>query len=316
MAALLPRSERDRGVTRVLAVVLLLNLLVAGAKLAVGLSVGAIALLADAVHSLLDASSNVVGLVGMALASRGPDAGHPYGHRRFETIAATVIGLLIAGGLYEILHRVYDALVGQHDPPNVTPASVGVVLATIVVNLGISWYERRRGKQLRSALLKADAGHTMSDALAAGVVLASFAGAAAGYAWADLLAAGVVCVFIGRVAWRVIVGNLGALADRAQLDPMDIHRVAMGVGGVQGAHRIRSRGTEDHVHVDLHIHLDPAMRLDAAHAKTHEVADALHQEFSQVADVVIHTEPADGREQDETAISPPETPGADADDSA
>ena len=90
-------TDRDRAVRRVLWVVLGLNLLVAGGKLAVGTAVGALSLVADGIHSLLDASSNVVGLVGIAAAGKPPDAEHPYGHRRFETIASVVIGASASG---------------------------------------------------------------------------------------------------------------------------------------------------------------------------------------------------------------------------
>ena len=289
---------------RVLWLVLFLNLAVAGGKLVVGGLVGALSLVADGVHSLLDASSNVVGLVGAAAAAKPPDSHHPYGHRRFETIASLVIGLLIAGGLVEIARRVWDGIVGEHQPPEVTPLSIGFVALTIVVNLGISRYEKRRGAELRSPLLTADAGHTFSDALAAGAVLASFVAVMLGVVWADLLAAGIVCLFIGHTAWKILASNLGVLADHVAIDPMAVREVVCGIEGVYGCHRIRSRGHQDHVHVDLHIHLDPLMPLNRAHAKTHEVMRAIREAFPEVKDVVIHTEPADGRELDTSKIAP------------
>ncbi|MFW6067457.1 MAG: cation diffusion facilitator family transporter [Myxococcota bacterium] len=290
-------DDRDRAVRRVLWVVLGLNLVVASTKLAVGWSVGALSLLADGLHSLLDASANVVGLVGIAMASRPPDRGHPYGHRRFETMAAVIIGMLIAGGVVELVHRIADGLAGDRPPPEVTWLAVGAVVLTIGVNLLVSRYEARRGRELRSGVLEADSQHTLSDALAAGAVLAGFAAVAMGLPWADLVAAGVVALFIARTAWRILKTNLADLADEAQLDPVEVHRVAVGVPGVRGAHHIRSRGQRNHVHLDLHIHLDPTLPLDRAHAKTHEVIRALRDAFPAVADVVIHTEPADGREE-------------------
>lgn len=301
--------ERDRAVKRVLWGVLGLNLLVAGGKLAVGTITGALSLVADGIHSLLDASSNVVGLVGISLAGKPPDAGHPYGHRRFETIASVAIGLLIAAGLVEILRRVWDGLTGDYAPPEVGWLAIAFVAATIVINLGISRYERKRGKELRSSILEADAGHTMSDALAATAVLASFIAVALGVGWADLVAALVVAVFIGRTAWTILATNLGVLADHAVLDPRAVHEVACRVEGVHGCHRIRSRGHHDHVHLDLHIHLDPELPLIDAHSKTHEVMEALRAAFPEVKDVVIHTEPADGRELDAAKIAPGDEPG-------
>ena len=285
-------------------VVLGLNLLVAAGKLAVGAVIGAVSLVADGVHSLLDASSNVVGLVGAKAGAKPPDAGHPYGHRRFETIASVVIGLLIAAGLLEILRRVWDGLAGEHAPPDVGIVSIAFVAMTIVVNLFISRYERKQGKELRSPILVADAGHTFSDALAAGAVLASFIAVMAGVGWADLAAAVVVCIFIARTAWVILRANVSVLVDHAVLDPDEVHRLVCSIDGVYGCHKVRSRGHQDHVHVDLHIHLDPMLPLLEAHAKTHQVMEAIRERFPEVKDVVIHTEPADGRELDRSKIAP------------
>jgi cation diffusion facilitator family transporter len=298
------RLERDRAVSRVLWVVLGLNVVVAVIKLAMGWATGALSLLADGVHALLDASSNVVGLVGIAVASRPADAGHPYGHRRFETLAAVSIGLLILSGMAGVVRGIWEGLTGQRPPPRVDLVAVSLVFVTIVANLAISRYESRRGAELKSALLAADAGHTLSDTFGATAVLASFGGVALGLGWADMAAALVVCVLIGRTAWSVLGTNLGVLADRARLDPHRVREVAMKVGEVRGAHKIRSRGSADHVHVDLHIHVDPRMTVERAHEVTHEVARAVRAAFPEVADVMIHTEPADGREQDVASVGP------------
>jgi cation diffusion facilitator family transporter len=284
-------AERDRGVRRVLAGVLLLNLTVAATKFVVGFSVGAVALLADAVHSLLDSASNVVGLIGATMASRPPDRDHPYGHRRFETIASVAIGLLIAVGVGKLAVEAIDRLVFPAAASTPTWGAAAVVLGTVVVNLMISRYERRRGEALGSAILVADAGHTMSDALAASVVLASFAGTALGLSWADAAASLVVCAFIARTAWNVLSPNLGALADRAQLDRDDVRRVAEGVKGVLEVDAIRSRGSTGDVYVDLTVRMAPEISLDVAHDTAHEVITAIRQHFPQVRDVVVHVEP-------------------------
>ena len=301
-------QERVRQIARVLWVVLVLNLAVAATKLVFGLRSGALSLFADGIHALLDASSNVIGLVGIFVAARPPDAGHPYGHRRFETIAALLIGVFIAGGMLEIGLGLFSAVQGRRAAPDITWLTAALVAVTIVANIFISRYESRRGRDLRSAVLTADAGHTMSDALGAISVLLSFAFIAVGFAWADMIAAVIVMVLIARTAYGVLRTNLGVLTDRAQLDPHEVRRIALGVEGVRGAHKIRSRGPADYVQVDLHIHVDPRMHVERAHRLTHAVADAIRDAFPDVADVIIHTEPADGREYDLQSIAPPEKP--------
>jgi cation diffusion facilitator family transporter len=128
-------------------------------------------------------------------------------------------------------------------------------------------------------------------------VLVSFGAVALGFRQADMVAALLVAVLIGRTAFKILRANLGVLADHVQLDPSEVRRVAMQVPNVRGAHKVRSRGSVDHVHVDLHIHVDPAMSVERAHQVTHEVAAAVRAAFPEVADVIIHTEPADGRER-------------------
>jgi len=280
-------------VARVLWVVLGLNLAVTGVKAAVGLTTGSLALLADSIHSLLDASSNVVGLIGIAIAGRPPDESHPYGHRRVEALAALVIGLLIAAGLLEIIRNLVRGILGEAPAPEVGAVSTLFVALTVVVNLGISRLEARQGRLLGSTLLTADANHTMSDAAGSLVVLASFVGVWVGVPWADLVATAIVALIVGRAALGVLATNLRILSDHAQLDPREVHDVAVGVRGVQAVHHIRSRGMPDHVELDLRVHLDPGMSLRDAHERCHEVAGALCRAFPEVADVVIHPEPAD-----------------------
>jgi cation diffusion facilitator family transporter len=282
---------RDRAVLRVLVIVLLVNLAGAVAKLVVGAIAGSLALLADGGHGLLDASSNVVGIIGLWIAAKPPDAGHPYGHRRFESIAAAIIGLLIVGGLLTIADAVISAVLEGRPGPRFVGAATAVTATTVVVNLAISRYERRRGRELKSTVLVADASHTLSDALGASVVLCSFAGQALGLRWADLAATAIVCGIIAHTAWSVLSTNLSTLADAVRIDPAEIERVVRSVPGVRGTHQIRSRGYGDQIHLDLHIQLDPKITLEAAHDKTHEVIAAIRRAHPNVVDVLIHTEP-------------------------
>jgi cation diffusion facilitator family transporter len=285
-------DERRRAIHRVLWAVLGMNLVSAAAKLLTAQRAGSLALLADGIHALLDASSNVVGLVGTWLASRPADAGHPYGHQRFEAIAASVIALFIVGGLYAILDQVVAAIGAGRTSPPPTLFTAAVVAATTVFGFAVSRYERRRGRALGSAVLVADAAHTLSDALGSIVVLSSFAAAALGLVWADLVAAVIVAALIGRTAWSLLAANVQVLADAVRLDPAEVERIAVAVPGVRSVHKIRSRGQRDHVHVDLHVQLDPTMSLEDAHAKGHEVAAAIRRHFPEVKDVLVHTEPS------------------------
>lgn len=288
-------NARDRAVMRVLLGVLAVNLVVAGGKAVVGYAIGSIALLADAVHSVLDASSNVVGLVGMTIASRPPDRGHPYGHRRFETLATLIIGILIALGFVGVLRGAVDAFAGDPSMPALSIAAVIVVAATLLVNLGISRYEAKRGRELGSALLAADSSHTLSDALATAVVLLSFAATQLGIVWADAIAALIVSAFIGRTAWKIVSSSLAVLVDSAPIEPETIRALALSVDGVCSVDRIRARGGEDFVYVDLVLHIEPGLEFAQAHAVADRVGLAIQSGLPHVKDVVVHFEPAEER---------------------
>ncbi len=151
-------TPRDQ-VRRVLLVTLILNVAVAAGKILVGTLSGAISITADGIHSLIDGSSNVLALAANRIAGKPPDEDHPYGHRRYETIAALGIGLLLLFTAYEIITSALERL-QTGETPELTPLTFAVMIATLTVNLFVSRYERREGERLRSELLIADSANT------------------------------------------------------------------------------------------------------------------------------------------------------------
>lgn len=280
----------QRRVQRVLWIVLGANLAVAAVKLFVGLRAGALSALADAFHSGLDASANVIGLVGIALASRPPDHNHPYGHRKYEAIAALTLGVFLLMASVEVLRGVIERLlIGGR--PEVSGPLLLLVLLTLPMNLVISRYEAHQGEQLGSSILMADALHTRTDVFVTLSVLASLAAAHLGIPWLDpLVAVGVVGV-IGAAGWRILRSTARVLTDSAAVDPREVERVALSVPGVRSVHQVRSRGTPDATYVDLHLQVDPAMSTAQAHAIATEVEERLKGELPGVVDAVVHIEP-------------------------
>ncbi|MGE3273800.1 MAG: cation diffusion facilitator family transporter [Vicinamibacterales bacterium] len=281
---------RYREVTRVLTRVLFLNLAVAAAKIVLGYATGAVSILSDGFHSLTDTASNIVGLVGVRVASRPPDENHPYGHRKFETMAAIGILVFLLLVLVEVLRAAVERL-SSGEQPSVTAISFGVMIATLAVNVGVVRYERREGRRLGSEVLTADARHTTSDVLTSSAVIVALAGVRLGYPLFDPLAALVIAGFIGRACWEIFEDSARVLADEAVLPEEAIRETVMAVPDVVGCHQIRSRGSADHIFVDLHIWLDPAMPLHDAHERSHVVKDQLMDRFPNIQDAVIHIEP-------------------------
>lgn len=285
------KTGHARSVERVLWIVFVLNLAVAAAKFFYGLASGSASMQADGIHSVFDSLGNIIGLLGVAVASRPADAGHPYGHSKFETYGSVAIGVLLVIAAVEVGTNAAGKLAGQSYTAEVTPASFAVMVATLAVNLGVTLYERRRGRELRSAILAADAAHTLSDAFVSVGVIVGLGFVAAGFPAADPVMALIVTAFILMSAISVFRAALRTLSDHACIPPEDIERVARELPGIVEVHCVRTRGTEAEVYCDLHALVDPEMTVRAAH----ELADALEREVVKrhpnVKEVLVHIEP-------------------------
>jgi len=268
--------ERLGQVRRVLILTLLLNLLVSAAKIAAGYWFRSLGMVADGFHSLFDASSNVMGLAGVKMASKPPDEAHPYGHKKYESFAAMGVGGFLFLICFEILSGAYKRL---------------VIVLTICVNIFVSWYEARKGRELGSDFLIADSGHTKSDIFASFAVLAGLAAVKAGYPAADPVAAVVIAALIGRVGFKIVKSASGILVDAARIRAEDIVRICMGVPGVLRCHHVRSRGREDEIFMDLRVHVAPGLPIEEAHKIAHRVEEVIKKNIKNVTDVVVHIEP-------------------------
>jgi cation diffusion facilitator family transporter len=282
--------DRYSSVTRVLLLVFFFNLLVAVAKIALGLVTGAVSVLSDGFHSLTDMASNVVALIGVRMAQQPPDAEHPYGHRKFETMASVGIVLFLLLVIVQVLWTAGERLVSG-SAPSITPVSFAIMGSTFLINLAVVIYERREGHRLSSELLVADAHHTRTDLLTSVTVIAALVGVKLGYPLLDPIAALVVAVFIAHASWNIFHETSRILADEIVIAADDICAVVQGVPEVLGCHQIRSRGSADHVFVDLHVWMDPDMRLQDAHHVSHIVKDRIMARYPQVKDAIIHIEP-------------------------
>jgi cation diffusion facilitator family transporter len=281
---------RSGAVSRVLLRVLFLNLAVAAAKLSFGYATGTVSMISDGFHSLTDTASNVLGLAGARVSRKPPDEDHPYGHRKFETLAAAGIFVFLLLVVVEVLRAAIKRVSGG-DAPQVTAWSFGVMLATIAVNLLVVRYERREGRRLNSELLLADAMHTRSDVLTSCAVLVSLAAVYAGFPALDPIGGIVIAGFIAYSGWQIARETSNVLADRVALDEANIRAVVMSVPEVVGCHHIRSRGTADHIFLDLHVWFSGDTTLFEAHRLSHVVKDRLLEALPQIKDAIIHIEP-------------------------
>ena len=231
-----------------------------------------------------------MGLIALRIARKPPDAGHPYGHRKFETLAAAGIFVFLLFVVIEVMQTAFSRF-SSGETPHVTALTFAVMIGTLAVNLLVVRYEAGQGRALKSELLLADAAHTKSDVWTSCAVLASLAAVKFGFPAIDAVGALVIAVFIARTGLHIGMETSGILADKVVLDEQQIRRVVMGVPAVLGCHQIRTRGTYDHTFLDLHVWFAADTTLYEAHRLSHVVKDQLMEAFPQIADAIIHLEP-------------------------
>lgn len=282
--------DRYAAVSRVLGRVLVLNLGVAIAKIVLGYTSGSVGILSDGYHSLTDSASNVVAIFGVRVARRPPDEDHPYGHRKFETMASVGILLFLILVLAQVVGRAWSRL-WSPEAPSVGPLAFVVMGVTLLVNLAVVRYERAAARTLQSEVLSADAHHTMSDVFTSITVIAALAGVRLGFPMLDPIVAFLVAGFIGYACWEISSNTSRILSDAAVIPEAEIRVVVESVPEVLGCHQIRTRGSRDFTFLDLHVWMDGALPLDEAHRLSHVVKDRLMARFPQIKDAVIHIEP-------------------------
>jgi cation diffusion facilitator family transporter len=284
------RQQVGREIRKVLWITLAFNLIVAGAKITAGVLTNTLSVLADGLHSLLDGSGNIVGLIALRFAHKPPDEDHQYGHRKIEVMASMVISLFLFGTAFEIVKSSFHRLRGEgaSAPDWVT---IATVLFTLGVNIFVTRYEARKGRELHSLFLVADAKHTMSDVFASIGVLLAVVLIRAGWGWADPVAAVAIGAVIVVAGFRILASGLDVIADRRVIDPAGIEAVVLTHRGARACRNVRTRGFPDAVFLDMVVRIDADLSLREAHDLCDRIEGALRRKFPALTDIVIHPEP-------------------------
>ena len=285
--------DRSLAVRRVLAGLLVANILVLIAKVSIGVLSGSLAVLGDAVHSSVDAVYNVLGLVVVRVAAREPDEDHPYGHGKFETLGALGIVVFLSVTCFELVRSATGRLIAGGHTVQVTDLGLVLLLATLATNVLVAWYENRRGHELSSELLIADAAHTRTDVFITIGVLIGVLFARQGYGWMDPAVAIAVAIIIVRVAFKILQRVVPVLVDERAIPAPTIRQTAQAVAGVKDAYGIRSRGgnTGGSVrYAEVTIAVDSAANVADAHAIADAVEERLKKDL-ELEEVTVHVEP-------------------------
>jgi cation diffusion facilitator family transporter len=293
LAAAVSRSATVRRVTWIGLVV---NVLLAGVKFAAGLLANSQAVVADAVHSLSDATTDVAILVGVRYWSAPADETHPHGHQRIETAVTLLIAVLLAGVAVALGYRAIATIHEMHrGGPG--PAALFAAAASVVCKEILYRWSAAAGRRVRSPALVANAWHHRSDALSSLPAVLAVAGSMVNPSWAflDHVGAVVVSVIIMQAVFRIGWPALAELMDAGAGEEARrrIEAVALGTAGVERVHAIRTRRVGSAIAVDLHVLVDGGISVREGHAIADAVIDRLLANGPNLADIVVHLEPAD-----------------------
>ena len=291
----------EKTATRVSLVSIAGNVVLSLFKLLAGVLGHSMAMVSDAIHSASDVVSSIIVIVGVNLSAREPDKSHPYGHERFECVAAIVLSVVLAFTGILIGRSALEQIVQGADGGRSIPGALALVAAavSIVCKEAMYWYTRHYARQLDSASLMASAWDHRSDAFSSIGALVGIAGARLGYPILEHIASVVICLFILKAAYDIFMEALDKMLDHSAGEELEkeIADCAAALDNVQHVDLVRSREFGSRVYVDIEISCDGSMTLSESHHVAEQVHEVIEEKFDKVKHIMVHVNP-DGEHND------------------
>jgi len=286
-------NEEEWG-RRIALVSVALGVVLAAAKIWAGLTAHSTAVISDGFESAGDVLSSAIVYGGLLLASKPPDAEHPYGHGRYETLAGLAVGAILLLTGFCIF---WNGLTHLREHEIIESFAMYPLIAAVLLKSGLSYTKFRIGRRIASTSLQADAWHDMTDLLSTGIALIAITLSLLNHSRfgvADRIGATVIGIIIVALSLRVVHSVLGQLLDTMpEPEKMaDIREVASRVPGTLGIEKCFARRTGLRYHVDLHLEVAPEMTVRESHEVAAEVKHRLKDQLHWIADVLVHVEPA------------------------
>ncbi len=288
-------DQRRRAAERVTIIGAVLDTVLGVLKILIGVIANSSALIADGIHSLSDLLTDFMVVAVLRLSHRAPDANHPWGHARFETVGTVALGIVLVavGGAmaYDSISLLFAA---EHPALPTWPALVAAAISI----LGKEWifrYTYKIGKQLQSDLIIANAWHSRTDALSSVVVLLAVAGAMAGVWWLDALAAVLVALLVGKIGWDLVAKSVTELVDTALPEERvaELREQVLSVDGVINVHSFKSRLMGNQSLLEMHLQVAPHLSAAEGHYIGDNVVCRLQNRFDNIGHVIFHIDTYD-----------------------
>ena len=273
--------------------ILIANIFVAIIKISIGMIIKSSSITADGLHSLTDGTSNIIGLIGIKLASKPIDNEHPYGHNKFETLSGLFISVMLfvvgANVIIQAVEKFIDPV-----PISISIDSLIALILTLLINILVSVMEYKKGRELGSSILISDSMHTRSDIyVSIGVLITLFCVKLGLPSTIDAIASLVVSAFILHAGYEIFKDNSSVLVDKATVDTNEIKELVMSFSLVKDTHHIRSRGCPNKLYIDMHVMVEPDLSIEESHSLVHRIESTIKEKVNDSAQVIAHVEPYD-----------------------
>ncbi len=285
----------EKEATKVSVVSIVGNIILSLFKALAGVLANSSAMISDAVHSASDVFSSIIVIIGIKISAQSSDDDHPYGHERFECVAAIVLAVvLVITGLF-IGHDAIENIQNESYVTNHVPGVLALVAAvvSILTKEGMFWYTRHYAKKLDSGALMADAWHHRSDSLSSIGALVGILGARNGFPILDAVASLVICLFILKAAYEIFQDAINKMVDRSCDEETEslLLECALKVTGVEGVDLLRTRIFGSKIYVDIEILVDGTLTINDGHIIAEEVHNEIECDFPKVKHIMVHVHP-------------------------
>jgi len=290
-----PQDVFERIAVKVSLVSIIGNTVLSLFKIIAGILAHSGAMFSDAVHSASDVFSSIIVIIGVKIAAKDSDKGHPYGHERFECVAAIILAIiLLVSGLF-IGHIAIEKINADSVQEIVIPGMLALVAAviSIISKEAMYWYTRIYALRFESDALMADAWHHRSDALSSIGALIGIVGARMGYPMLDTVASLVICIFIIKAAYDIFKDAIGKMVDHSCSEEMekDILQCASEQDGVLGVESIQTRVFGNKIYADIEIEADGEITLSESYAIASRVHDVIEEKFMRIKHITVCIKP-------------------------
>lgn len=274
---------------------IIINVILSVFKLAAGIIANSAALVSDGVHTISDVLSTFVVIIGVKMSCKEADNKHPYGHERFECVAALILSIILFFIGLSIGFTVTKKIIYQEFGDHIIPGTLALLAAivSIITKEVMYWYTKIAADKINSGALKADAWHHRSDALSSIGSMVGIASARLGLSFMDPLAGVIICLMIIISSVSIFMDAIGKMTDKScdKVIIEEMKNIILQQEGVIEVDKIRTRLFGNRIYVDVEIRANGQDTLASTHEIAHRVHDAIEEKFENVKHCMVHVNP-------------------------